>query len=468
MLKNNQYHSLMDGLRVYPWGAGLGACINLETPNTMGDFGKKTRTDNKPFLSHETGQWCVYPDFDEIPRYTGFLKAKNFEIFRDFLVANHMEDQARDFLMASGRLQTLCYKYEIEKLLRTPDIGGYQLLGLNDFPGQGTALVGAVNPFWDTKSYTTPAEYHMFSGPSVPLARLPRFIYRKGETVVADLEISHYASAALKAATPLWSLVDKEGRPLASGRLVSRDIPVGLSGLGRIEASLADAVAPCRLKLVVEIEGQPIRNQWDLWVYPAKAAARDAGAIVITRDTAEAWAKAEAGGTVLLIPLKDAIIPPEGPKVVLGFSTIFWNTAWTRRQPPTTMGILCDPRHPVFAGFPTESHSNYQWWYLLKQSRGVLSLQGQDPAWRPLVQVIDDWFTARRLGLVVEAKCGQGRMLISAIDFEQAALDPVSSQFRDSLLAYMSSERFKPSHVLSKQDFRKMVQARDVVGSEKQ
>ena len=106
-------------------------------------------------ISHEIGQWCVYPNFDEIDKYTGVLKPKNFEIFRDFLAANHMGDQAHDFLIASGKLQALCYKEEIESALRTPGMGGFQLLDLHDFPGQGTALVGVLDPFWDEKGYVT-------------------------------------------------------------------------------------------------------------------------------------------------------------------------------------------------------------------------------------------------------------------------------------------------------------------------
>ena len=108
-----------------------------------------------PVVSHEIGQWCVYPNFEEMSKYTGLLKPKNFEIFRDTLERNHMADQADDFLMASGKLQTLCYKADIEAALRTPGFGGFQLLDLHDFPGQGTALVGVLDPFWDSKPYVS-------------------------------------------------------------------------------------------------------------------------------------------------------------------------------------------------------------------------------------------------------------------------------------------------------------------------
>ena len=104
-------------------------------------------------VSHEIGQWCVYPDLKEIDKYTGFLKAKNFEIFKETLIENGLGDMADKFLYASGRLQTLCYKTEIEMALRTSGLGGFQLLDLHDFPGQGTALVGVLNAFWEDKGY---------------------------------------------------------------------------------------------------------------------------------------------------------------------------------------------------------------------------------------------------------------------------------------------------------------------------
>ena len=154
--ENSDFHDIMDGMRVFPWGIGLNASINKEQPSFNSDFNHKTKTDPKrAFVAHETGQWCVYPDFSEMAKYTGFSQPKNYEIFQQNLKDNHMGHLAHDFLMASGRLQTICYKYELEKLLRTKGASGYQLLGLNDFPGQGTALVGAVNVFWEAKPYTS-------------------------------------------------------------------------------------------------------------------------------------------------------------------------------------------------------------------------------------------------------------------------------------------------------------------------
>ena len=165
----------------------------------------------KPIVSHEIGQWCVYPNFAEIEKYTGLLKPKNFEIFRDFLEANHMGDQAQDFLMASGKLQALCYKEEIEAALRTPGFAGFQLLDLHDFPGQGTALIGVLDPFWDEKGYITAAEFKRFCAPVVPLALLDRRYWTTDETFTADVRIANFGAAPLVNARLDWRLVAEDG-----------------------------------------------------------------------------------------------------------------------------------------------------------------------------------------------------------------------------------------------------------------
>ena len=135
---HNQYH-VKAGARGLTWAE--------RQPESMSDYRAKIDTVKQPYVSHETGQWCVFPDFNEIRKYTGVNKARNFEIFRDILEDNDMSGQAHDFMVASGKLQAICYKHEIEKTLRTPDYAGFQLLALNDYSGQGTALVGVLNVF---------------------------------------------------------------------------------------------------------------------------------------------------------------------------------------------------------------------------------------------------------------------------------------------------------------------------------
>ena len=111
------------------------------------DYGGSLRGVNVPVIAHELGQWCAYPDFDVIQKFTGFMRPGNFEIFRDSAAAHGLLPQNQLFARASGRFQLECYQEEIEANLRTPGMGGFQLLDLHDYTGQGTALVGLLDPF---------------------------------------------------------------------------------------------------------------------------------------------------------------------------------------------------------------------------------------------------------------------------------------------------------------------------------
>ncbi len=448
-LDDNQFQVTPDP-RIQHWDEGLRSRINAKPPATTPDYRDSISSCHVPVISHEIGQWCVYPNFNEIPKYTGYLKPKNFEIFRATLETNGLGPLAKPFLLASGKLQTLCYKEEIESALRTPGMGGFQLLDLHDFPGQGTALVGVLDPFWDEKGYVTAAEYSRFCNSTVPLARLANRVFTTDETLNAKIEVAHFGAAPLKAAATSWKLVADNGSTFTSGQLTAKDIPVDNgTTLGNVSVDLKKAQAPARYKLVVTIHGADgaklAENDWDIWVYPAQAAIETPKAVLVTsRFDERAEKQLQSGGKVLLTLPPESIRNFTNAPVQLGFSSIFWNTAWTQRQPPTTLGILCDPKHPALAEFPTDFHSNWQWWYLIHRA-GALRLDGLPKDIEPIVRVIDDWATARPLGLVIEAKAGKGKIVVCGFDLTgDLNNDPVSRQMRRSLLDYMGSKNFKP------------------------
>lgn len=440
-ISENQYHNI-PGPRIQGWGEGLKSRINARPPETRTDYRGWVQKRQVPIVSHEIGQWCVYPNFDEIKKYTGLLKPKNFEIFREFLNANHMGDQAHDFLIASGKLQTLCYKEEIESSLRTSGFGGFQLLDLHDFPGQGTALVGVLDPFWESKGYVTPEEFRRFCNSTVPLARMDKRYWKTSETLKADIDVAHFGAAPIENASASWKLVDEAGKAVASGKLPAKTIPVGNgTTLGALEIPLANASPAKKHRLVVGIEGTAFENDWDIWVFAdAVEIAPPAGVMVTEVLNDAAQEKLKAGGNVLLLA------PPATVKsnVAIGFSAVFWNTAWTHNQPPHTLGILCDPKHPVFAAFPAEGWSNWQWWELVTGS-AAMSMNDLPPDLRPLVQSIDTWFEARRLGLLFEARCNGGKLMVCSMDLAKD-LDKriVARQLRRSVLDYMAGNAFEP------------------------
>jgi hypothetical protein len=64
-----------------------------------------------------------------------------------------MLDWADDFFYTSGKLSVQCYKEELEAAARTKRLAGYQILDIQDFSGQGTALVGILDAFMDNKGH---------------------------------------------------------------------------------------------------------------------------------------------------------------------------------------------------------------------------------------------------------------------------------------------------------------------------
>ncbi len=462
-LAENQF-DVTPGPRIQQWGQGLRSRINSRPPETTTDYRSFISARQVPVISHEIGQWCVYPNFDEIPQYTGYLKPKNFEIFRDRLRAAGLGSLARPFLLASGKLQTLCYKEDIESALRTPGMGGFELLDLHDFPGQGTALVGVLDPFWHDKGYVTASQYSRFCNATVPLARLDKRVFTTAETLAATVEAAHFGPAPLKNAAASWKLLPDNRPAFATGKFPAGEIPVDNgAALGTVRVDLQNAKAPARYKLVVTIHNAAngsrlAENDWDVWIYPAPAtAAAPDGALVTSRFDEAAEQRLQAGGKVLLTLAPAAIRNFERAPVAVGFSSIFWNTAWTRRQPPTTLGILCQPRHPALAEFPTESCANWQWWYLLHRA-GALRLDVLPKGLDPIVRIIDDWVTGRPLGLVIEARIGQGGIVVCGFDLTgDLSDDPVGRQMRQTLLDYMAGPSFHPKTEITSAQVRQLL-----------
>jgi hypothetical protein len=458
-IPQNQF-DVVPGPRIQQWGEGLKSRINAKPPETTTDYHDFISKRQVPVVSHEIGQWCVYPDFEEIPKYTGYLKPRNFEIFRDRLEANGMGGLAKQFLFASGKLQALCYKEDIESALRTHGMGGFELLDLHDFPGQGTALVGVLDPFWGEKGYITAREYSRFCNALVPLARMSRRAFTTDEAFSAQLELANFGARPIPDAVLEWKLVGANGKQWAAGKLGPQPVPVDNGNqFGEIRTELKDIPAPAEGKLIVRLQGTKYENDWDIWIYlPVTPIPAPEGVTIVNDLTDAAVAKLDTGGKVLLlIPPERVKGDPELGKVALGFSSIFWNTAWTRGQPPTTLGILCDPKHPLFAGFPTEGYSNWQWWYLIHDAAAMV-LTGLPKSLHPDVRVIDDWVTARPLGLVFEAKVGAGRLMVCSIDLEhRMESDPVRTQFRRSLLDYMTGRKFAPKTSVSVAQVRSLM-----------
>jgi Glycosyl hydrolases family 2, sugar binding domain/Glycosyl hydrolases family 2 len=449
IIPENDYN-LTSEPRIQHWGEGLKSIINSQPPQTMFDFRDFVSRYQIPTVGHEIGQWCVYPDFKEIAKYTGVLKPTNFEIFRETLQENNMGDQAEDFLMASGKLQVLCYKADIEAALRTPGFGGFELLQLHDFPGQGSALVGILNPFFGSKGYVTPEEFRMFCNQTVPLALMQKEIYTNNETFNALIELAHFGAKPILKAVILSRIINSGGETIHSDSTTIEEIKIGNTILpDPVSMDLVKITTPQKLTLEVSVKNTPFKNKWDFWVYPAKQVVINGDVLITEKLDKNAETILKNGGSVLLLTY-GKVGREKGAQVAIGFSSIFWNTAWTNNQAPHTLGLLCDPKHPVFSEFPTEFHSNWQWWDPVSHSQAMI-LDGFPANLKPLIQPIDTWFENRRLALAFEAKVSKGKLMVCSIDLKDKMDErPVSKQLMFSFLKYMNSQSFNPQIELDK------------------
>jgi hypothetical protein len=454
-IAENEYNVAPDP-RIQSWGAGLKSIINAQAPRSDYDWSTIISRWQVPAVSHEIGQWCVYPDFKEIKKYTGVLKAKNFEIFQSTLNRNGLGRLADSFLLASGKLQALCYKADIEAALRTPGFGGFQLLGLYDFPGQGTALVGVLNAFWENKGYVTAKEFRKFCNTTVPLVRLPKMVYLNNEKLKVPVEVAHFGAEPLKNTKSLWQVTDSKGKILFRGVLRQGELPIGnCIQIGEITQDLSTVTSPSKLTLSVSVNDY--QNSWDIFVYPAEKAPFENKILLTQAFDAQAAAYLKKGGSVLLTLRKGAVKNDCGGSVAVGFSSIFWNTAWTNGQAPHTLGVLVDPGHPVFDEFPTDYYSNWQWWDAMSHSN-VIMADSIAKNIRPVIRVIDDWVTGRSLGLLYECKVGKGKLMLSGIDLVSGAETRVEAQqLLYSIKKYMAGQAFNPSVAVSAEKIRALI-----------
>ncbi len=444
------------------------------------DYGPSLVDVNVPVISHEVGQWVAYPDYDIIKKFTGYMRPGNFEIFRDSMKAHGLLEKNKAFAMASGLFQLECYKEEIEANLRTPGLGGFQLLDLHDYLGQGTALVGLLDAFWEPKSYATADEFKQFCNTTVPLARLRRRVFTTADTFDVDVELAHYGAEPIENGKGVWKIVG--GSMEVQGEWEARTIPIGKNfPLGKISVDLSKLAAPGEYKLIVTVAPASFfssvdrkivpgpgvvrgvtyfENDWNFWLYPSSNLSAEASSlparpnvqassltsthhsipvdagvpagwrptlpedcpparaadVLVTSSWDEAEKKLAKGGRVLFVPHNSDLDWTSPP---LDTVPVFWN----RLMGPAwgrMLGLWID-RKPG----ETKSHaldlfptsSNFDWqWAEIIHNVRAVNLDRLPPELEPVVWAIDDWNRNYKLGVIFECAVGDGKLVVSAID----------------------------------------------------
>jgi hypothetical protein len=421
-------------------------------PSTERDYVQVVQDDSRPFISHEIAQRCSYPDVVNLPeKFKGTLHPTYLSIARDQLEERGMLDQTARFVEASGKWQVAMYKEEIEANLRTPGIGGFHLLSLQDFPGQGTAPVGFMDFFYEAKPYVTSEEVRRFCNHTVILARMKKRIWLANEKLEGTIELYNFSGKTFRPDRSRYTVKSASGEVLHEQEFEAGGFPDGsVFPVENFSIDLSRFPAPARYSLEVSM-GQ-FANNWDFWVYPESVPAVTASDILISEIISDdVKAALENGKTVLLLPRRDQL---KG-KLVQCFGTFYWTAFDFHGGETSACGLLTDPEHPVFRHFPTDFHGNWQWWELLTKASPMIldDFEAKNPwpkDYRPLIQMIPSWKVNRKLAVLAEARVEKGKLMLCSMDITSDLQNRrVAAQFRYSLLKYLQSGDFNPATVIS-------------------
>jgi hypothetical protein len=442
--RNDDFHIGADAV------GGLARGIDHTTPGSLTiDFERTVGPVERPFISHEIGQYTSFPDFyswfDE-KKYTGPLKAHYIDMIRKRFESLHPAARGPEFAKASGALQVLLYKTEIEAMLRTPSMDGFHLNGLMDYPGEGIALIGMLDAMGDSKGLITPENFRRFCSETVALASIKEDELSGGGSFEADAMVRHHGPADIEGSRWNWSIADRSGKVLLDGDLGTHKVLTGgLTALGKIEAKLPEVTEAKEMIFSLRMAGTDVTNEWSFWVFPAQTDVAVPDGVTLTdKWTSEVRGKLENGGSVLLTADAGLLANP----VPGTFFTVFWGRGLFPHL-PRPMGIHCDPKHGALAGFPTRDHSQFQWHSLLSGS-AAMTLNELPFGFEPVVSVIDDFNECHRLAVVIEAEVGKGRLLVSSLNLgKEGQRTPAQKQMLRSLLVRAGDRGAIPAATLN-------------------
>lgn len=383
-----------------------------------------------PVISHEVGQYEFYPDFSEIGKYTGPLKPRNFEVFRERLEKAGLWEDHERFFRSAGQLAISCYRREIETLLRTRELAGFQLLDLQDFTGQGTALVGVLNALMESKGLIGAEEWRNFCSDTVVLGEFDRFVFASGEEIRFGVQVSdcHPVRHTEKVKAELL----RDGQVLRKAGVSLGPARERLSERAGISLGAVHASEMARYTVRLTLSGGEA-NEYAIWVVP------DCD-VTITRDGIFA-----PGHCVRFVrSVREAadgapaiVIPEAGEKLKAEYASDFWcypmfrsiSESMKKPLPTGTLGLCIEADHPALRGFAADTYTTPVWYHILEHAH----CERLDPGIRPVVQMIDNVERCQRLGILY---MDQGIPHLTSRLWEAAAWPEVKA-FAFSLLRWV-------------------------------
>lgn len=420
-------------------GGNISIQYGIGTKIVQADNTRELRA-NIPVVSHEIGQFAMYPDFTEIEKYTGVLKARNFEVFRERLKEKSMLDMAEKFFLASGKLAVDCYKLELETALKTTELAGFQILDLQDFPGQGTALVGILNAFMENKGLVTKERWQQFCSDGVIMAELAKFVFTSNEELKFAIKLALFRKTPIVNPT-VELIVLKEQNIIKSDKFqIQGEFNNDFYQLNNFKIIIPETLYPEKLDIIIRIIGTDIENNYEIWTYPKKRPNDIKDNVIITSDKSKISKYLDDDKSVLYYPNElDDSNSIEGT-----YCTDFWcypmfrsiSESMNKPEPIGTLGLLIDNEHPIFKYFPTKYYTTPQWYDMVSNSRAVV-LDGKDI--EPIVWTVDNFERNHKLGNIFEVDVKKGRLMVSTFDASKLNDNEIARWLEYSILKYLSN-----------------------------
>ena len=410
----------------------------------------------KPVFSFEVGQFEVLPDFEELESFHGISDPVNLKLIRKRVEERGLLPVWKKYVEATGELSRLAYREEIEAAMRTRELSGISLLGLQDFPGQGTALVGMMNSHMESKPYlfARPERFREFFRESRIFVKLPRYTYEEGEYLTAEVEVANFGKESISGEL-VWTLGYRDcavntgsGEFLCGRADRQKNCPPGTyTSLGRLDIPLEVKGVSAALILTVSIGG--CTSTYPVWVYQKTSPECPKNVYETRVFDEQTRAVLQNGGRVYLSPDADRESLPNSIKTQ--FTTDFWSVG-TFAEQEGGMGQLIDTEHPIFRNFPTDFHTDWQWWIVAGKRAVILPR-----SIKSVITEMDSYAFLRPMAQLIEFNCLNGKVLLSTMELHKSLQYPEARALQAAIYEYLSGEEFRPAEELTVEELRTMV-----------
>lgn len=420
----------------------------------------------KPVFSFEVGQFEVLPDFEELESFHGISDPVNLKLIKKRVEERGLLPTWEKYVEATGELSRLAYREEIEAAMRTRELSGISLLGLQDFPGQGTALVGMMNSHLEPKPYdfARPERFREFFQECRILVKLPHYTYEAGERLIAEVEAANFGKGNIEGVF-CWTLAGKKSvsengncepaeiksknTVIATGEDTEITIcrPGSYTEVGSLDIPLDFVEKNTALTLKVRI-GDSI-SAYPIWVYRKTTPVCPENVYETRAFDMKTREILQNGGRVYLSPDADKESLPNSIKTQ--FTTDFWSVG-TFADQEGGMGQLIDTEHPIFKEFPTDFHTDWQWWIMATKRAVILP-----HPMKTIITEMDSYAFLSPMAQMIEFRCLKGKVLLSTMELHKSQQYPEVRALQASIYTYLSGENFEPAEEITEEELSMLV-----------